>query len=115
MAGKPGRSGRPRKPLSYHVLAGSYRPDRHGPLPANVAVMPAASVAGWQPTEAQRAGLGVAGRALMDDVLGAYEPSLVDGLQLLEAARAADVLATLRAEAVPICGRFGSGRRISRR
>jgi hypothetical protein len=44
MAGKPGRSGRPRKSLSQHLLAGTYRQDRHGPLPqgldGNVVPMP---------------------------------------------------------------------------
>lgn len=32
MAGKPGRSGRPRKSLSQHLLAGTYRQDRHAHL-----------------------------------------------------------------------------------
>ena len=46
-------------------------------------------------------GLGKDGRALLDRVLEEYEPSLVDGMQLLEAARAADVLAELRAGPSP--------------
>lgn len=36
MAGKKGRSGRPRKPIEQHVLSGTYRRDRHGPLPADL-------------------------------------------------------------------------------
>ena len=29
-------AGRRPKPLSDHVMAGTYRPDRHGPMPATV-------------------------------------------------------------------------------
>ena len=55
----------------------------------------------WTPTEADLTGLGEDGRVLIDRVLEEYEPSLVDGMQLLEAARAADVLAQLRAGPSP--------------
>lgn len=36
MSGKPGRSGRKALPLSDHLLRGTYRPSRHGPLPEAV-------------------------------------------------------------------------------
>lgn len=43
MPGVAGRSGRRRKPLAVHLAQGSYRPDRHGPLPesrGSLAVLP---------------------------------------------------------------------------
>lgn len=33
MSGKAGRSGRRKKPLQTHLLDGTYRRDRHGPVP----------------------------------------------------------------------------------
>ena len=47
---RPG-AGRPRKPLADHLLRGTYRRDRHGPLPSNVVPMPAPQSGGWQPTQ----------------------------------------------------------------
>ena len=91
-------AGRRPKPMTEHVLAGTYRQDRHGPRPARVLAMPPPEAA-WQPTASDLTGLGSAGRELIDRLLADYDVSPVDGLQLLEAARAADVLAELRAEA----------------
>ena len=89
---RPG-AGRPRKPLELHRLQGTYRPSRH----RNVVEMPA--VAGtWAPTPDETAGLRDAGRVLLDRVQANYDVTLIEGTQLIEACRAADVLATLRAE-----------------
>lgn len=75
MAGKPGRSGRKRKPLAAHVLANTYRRDRHGALPpggrAAVLRMPAPT-----PHEpdlvALTTGLQPEGLALVTDMLTEY-------------------------------------------
>lgn len=94
-------AGRPRKPLEL-IAKGSYRPSRHGPRPAAAVLrMPAADPVTWMPSDADVAGLSTDGRALIARVLAAYEPTVIDGLQLLEAARAADVLARLRAAPEP--------------
>ena len=91
-------TGRKPKPLADHVQAGTFRADRHGPLPVgNVLAMPRPVLPCWRPSSEEVAALGVAGQALVERVWGAYDPTLVDGLQVLEAARAADVLAHLRA------------------
>jgi hypothetical protein len=63
--------------------------------------MPMTAASAWTPTTADLDGMGTAGRALLARILDVYDPSLTEGLQLIEAARAADVLALLRAEAVP--------------
>ncbi len=98
VAGKPGRSGGSNKlPLEQHIRRGTYRRDRHGPRAlATVVTMPAAPEA-WTPTET---GVGAAGRALLARFMERYELSLTEGEILLEAARAVDVLAALRAQAL---------------
>lgn len=75
--------GRPRKPLEQHVLEGTYRADRHGPLPSGAGGLPSGAV------PAKPRGLsGEAGRAwdeltrLLGGVLKAS-----DGLMLSEAAK----------------------------
>jgi hypothetical protein len=55
----------------------------------------------WAPSPADLTALGVAGRALVAELLGRYDLAAVEGRVLLEAGRAADVLATLRAVADP--------------
>jgi len=87
VAGRPGRSGGwNRLPAEVHALRGT-KP-RKAPVPeAHVA---------WLPTEAQLAGLDVAGRAFVDRLLAPYEFSPVEGELLLEAAAIADRLATIR-------------------
>src|SRR5262245_42271173 len=93
-------SGRKRKPVHDHLRDGTFRPSRHGPRPTNVLTMPVPASA-WQPTPVDLVGLGDAGKALVERVLDEYEPSLTDGLQVIEAAHAADTLARLRAEPEP--------------
>lgn len=98
MAGKKGRSGGSNRiPVAVHIARGTYRASRHGPRPlATVLPMPAA-VEPWTPTDTA---LGPAGRALLSRVMERYECSVTEGEILLEAARCADVLAALRAQAL---------------
>jgi len=80
MAGRKGRSGR--KPLSIeaHLRKGTYRPDRHGPIPAETRPVTGATPAAPAPLtghEAMLDGLGAAGRALVAahlDALGDWNP-----------------------------------------
>lgn len=93
-------AGRPRLAAAEHLARGTFRVDRHGPRPSNVVPMPAPSES-WTPTSADLGGVGDAGRALLERVLSQYEPSTIEGLQLLEVAKAADTLATLRTADAP--------------
>src|SRR5262245_6717763 len=96
MAGVAGRSGRRRKPLADHLLMGTYRRDRHGPLPAHVAVMPAAPPS-WQPTPEDLEGLGEAGRRFVAAMLEQFDTSsLIEGTLLIQAAACLDGLAIWR-------------------
>ena len=109
-------AGRKRKSVELHLLHGSYRKDRHGPVLPRGASLVATGLAGptvgtvalagapeadWRPTGQDLATLGEAGRTLLDGLLALYAFDLPEGLQVLELARAADVLASLRAEPVP--------------
>ncbi len=75
MAGKPGRSGRKPKPLRVHLIAGSYRRDRHGPLPAGgraaVLKMPESTTYAPDPV-ALVAGLESEGHQLVIEMLAEY-------------------------------------------
>ena len=93
-------AGRKPKPLIEHLARGTYRPARHGPRPANVLPMPV-PVSPWTPTATDLAGIGPAGLALLTRTLDTFEPTVLEGVQLLEAARAADVLEQLRAMDAP--------------
>jgi hypothetical protein len=97
MSGKAGRSGRPRKPLAHHLVTGSYRPDRHGPLPRNVLPMPAPPAQPWAPDAAALTEMGPSGRAFVRVMVGSYEFSLVEGVLLLEAGHAVAALSAVRA------------------
>jgi len=94
---RPG-SGRKPLPLETHVLRGSYRKDRHGPLPAsvgNVALMPA-PVASWHPEAAELRALPRAGRVIVGKLLAAYEFSTAEGALLLELGQAVGSLEAVR-------------------
>ncbi|HXG70038.1 MAG TPA: hypothetical protein VNJ04_05420 [Gemmatimonadaceae bacterium] len=94
MAGQPGRSGGAnKKTLAELVLMGSYKPSRHRHL-LERAVEPT----DWQPSAADLALLGEAGRAFVGQMVAAFEFSLQDGVLLMEAAHAADACAHWRAE-----------------
>ena len=87
---RPG-AGRPRKPLSTHVLNGSYRPDRHGPRSSNVVTMPTPS-ADWRPANSDLAGLGPRALDWLDATLTLYQFDGVEGAHLLLALRSLDRL-----------------------
>lgn len=95
---RPG-AGRPAKPVEEHVLAGTYRRDRHGPLPSNVVQMPGATppqTQGWTPAPAELGAVGKAGRQFVSEMLGAYEFTRSEGVLVIEAAHITDRLAALR-------------------
>jgi hypothetical protein len=101
MSGQPGRSGRRRKSLAHHVMSGTYRLDRHGPLPPNLPAWPQtpSSPPPWQPSAEDVAGLGDAGRQFVSAMLEQYDFDLAQGVLLVEAARVLDTLTVWRAAA----------------
>lgn len=111
MAGKPGRGGRPRKPLREHLLAGTWRRDRHGERPSNLAVLPTpASAADWMPVPADVAKLGSKARQILAAVLERYQLDPVEGQTLLLALAARTRLEALEEalEAQGVCGPDGA-------
>jgi hypothetical protein len=69
VSSRKGRSGRKPMPVAEHVLRGTYRPERHGPLPENVFAMsppappPQAGIdEGWRPTAGRPARVGMEGK-----------------------------------------------------
>jgi hypothetical protein len=94
MAGKPGRSGRRMKTLANHVLTGTYRPDRHGLLPADL--IPAPPPTGAIPLSIL-AGLTGRGRAFVKAywrAVGGWTPATL--VLLREAGMLVDALETAR-------------------
>ena len=89
-----------------HVRLGSYRRDRHGPLPSdplprgNVLPLPLPP-ATWEPTAADLDALQPAGRAFVDGMLARYSFALNEAVLLLEAGHCLDRLSVLRAAAEP--------------
>jgi hypothetical protein len=75
-------SGRRRKPLATHLLAGTYRADRHGPLPGNVVPMPAA---GWQPSSEDVEQLGAVAQDWLAATLRLYQLDELEGRKLMQA------------------------------
>jgi hypothetical protein len=99
MAGAKGRSGgRNKKSIRDHLLAGSYRRDRHGPLPENVLPMPTTptTVEGqsvdpeWSPPRADVVSLGVKSKRFLSDWHHWHVCSQREGILVLAAARALD-------------------------
>ena len=104
MAGKKGRSGRPRKDIQVHLLNGTYRRDRHGPIPPGLSrgVVPFAAVTAvaLQPGVPEvpvwlTAGLGPDGHRLVTTLWGQYEFSLAEAELLRQCARALDLAETV--------------------
>jgi hypothetical protein len=91
---RPG-AGRPRKALQTHLLAGSYRRDRHGERPSNVVPMPDSSTE-WQPTAADLGAIPEPGRRVVMDLLAKYAFGLIEGPLVLEAGRAVTALDVIR-------------------
>jgi hypothetical protein len=92
-------AGRHRKPLALHLLNGTYRPDRHGPLPPD-GVPAAPAVPGipldWQPDATDLARLGAEGKVFIREALEAGEYNFIAGRLLLETADCLDLLAAYR-------------------
>jgi hypothetical protein len=101
--GRRSGAGRPRLSPAIHALRGTWRVSRHGPRPtspAGVLAMPVAAGV-WAPDAADLEALETAGRVLVQALLVRYDFAPVEGLVLLEAAHAADALATVRAAEQP--------------
>ena len=91
-------AGRPRMPLTQHVLRGTWRKDRHGELPAHVHAIDAEGGSdAWMPAEAQLQALGEAGRAFLERMLSANDVTAVEGELLLELGHCTQALADVRA------------------
>lgn len=93
-----GRAPRPRTawnalPLETHLRNGSYRADRHGPIPLS---SPDLSEPPWEPDADDLQGLGPAGQRFLTRMLAENSVSYVSGMLLLQAARTLDDLAAWR-------------------
>lgn len=96
MAGRPGRSGRPKQfTVQDHILRGSYNATKHGPKPSPITLalhpredaIPATLIDGLQPR----------GRRFVESCFARYEGWSPVSLELLyESGRLLDELATLR-------------------
>src|SRR4051812_47750670 len=89
----------------WHYQRGSYRRDRHGPLPgltpgSNVVAMPTPP-ATWAPDAADLVSLPAAGRGFVERMTGSYSFGTAEGAIVIEAAHAVDRLWTLREAAEP--------------
>lgn len=100
MAGAKGRSGgHNRKPVSQHLVSGTYRRDRHGPLPAlpgHVHSLPVEPPR-WQPTDTDLEPMPPSGRRFVRGWLKHYDVTLAEGAILLEAGHATGRLHEIRA------------------
>jgi len=80
------------------VRRGSYRQDRHGPLPTNVLAMTATSPGtSWSPSDSDFGGMGPAGRMFIERMLRSYDFTEIESHLLIEAAHAVGRLAETRA------------------
>jgi len=95
MAGIKGRSGRKAMPAAWHIVRGSYRPDRHGPRPVAVVAGATALQADIPPVpKAVVKGLGEPGVSFVLDLWARYEDWAPAKLRLLhEAGAVTDTLA----------------------
>jgi len=79
-------AGRPRKPVSQHLLEGTFRVDRHGARPTNVVPLPV-QAPDWQPEESDVDVLAPQARRWLANVLAFYQLSPIEGEVLLLALR----------------------------
>jgi len=105
--GVKGRSGRKRKPLADHVRNGTYRPDRHGPLPAGgraaVVNLPVNGANALQPAPADPPdtlleGLAAPGRAIVCAIWREFEGGPAEQVLLRAAAEGWDTVQAARAQ-----------------
>jgi len=98
MAGRPGRNRAWNKlSIEDHVRRGTYRKDRHGPIPPVVAGPQ--DDPPWQPDPEDVADLGAAGRTFLAAILDEFLVDVIQGVLLLEAARTLDGLTAWRTQA----------------
>jgi hypothetical protein len=71
-------AGRPGKPVSHYLHRGTYRADRHGPLPGNVVPMPMPAPGAWIPTDDDLASVGPAGREFIARMRESYVFSVAE-------------------------------------
>jgi len=95
MSGVKGRSGRKPMPAAWHILRGTYRPDRHGPRPGPVVVGATALQVAVPPVpKGVLAGLAAPGRELACALWERYDDWTPGQLSLLhEVGVVADTLA----------------------
>ena len=77
-------AGRRPKPVSAHLLEGTFRPHRH----AHRAEPSAATLPEWHPSPADAARLGPRAQLWLGAVIALYQLNELEGLKLLEALRA---------------------------
>lgn len=87
MSGVAGRSGRRKQTIAERILRGTFDARKHAPSAAPPA---------WSASDAQLAGLGPDGRALIDRLRAVFDLTPVEGEIALEAAIACDRLSDLR-------------------
>ena len=93
---RPG-AGRPRKPLSDHLLRGTYRRDRHGASAVERRADAGATIDALAADRGRPGGSGDTRAARWSaEVLERFELTFWDGWLLIEAAKTADVLHDLR-------------------
>ncbi len=88
MSGRPGRSGRRAKPVTDHLLRGTFRNDRHGALVATSTLPMATTTDEVSVKTAARIGrgLGQSGRRLVREMLRGHEGWSVIDLEVLRRA-----------------------------
>jgi hypothetical protein len=109
MAGRPGRNRAWNKlPVEEHVKRGTYRADRHGPIPHTskwADVLPhdrpstPEAPPPWAPAPADVAALGEDGRQFLTVVLEQNDVDFAQGVLLLEIARTRDELTVWQTQA----------------
>ena len=97
---RPG-SGRKRKSVQLHRLAGTYRADRHAdrqPGGVLLAMPVAANASDWRPTDIETAALSPRAQIWLQAVLQIYQLSGVEGQALLECLRVLSRVEALESE-----------------
>jgi hypothetical protein len=89
-------AGRKPKSLRLHLLRGTYRADRHGPIPSNLDTAEPEIAYDWQPSETDLQQLGDVGKRFIHTALSNHEFNFVSGYLLLDMACTLDLLRAFR-------------------